>query len=72
MALNQDIRFEVRESAPQTYVEAKSLPRNFEAASNEKLRKTVSPTVAAVDDASLVGSLEHQLSALQTQFNVLK
>ena len=34
--------------------------------------KTVAPTVAFVSDAPLVGSLEHQLSALQTQFNVLK
>ena len=66
-----DIRFEVRKSAPQTYAEAKYLARNFEA-SNEKLRKTVAPTVAVVGDASLVGSLEHQLSALQTQFNALK
>ena len=67
-----DIRFEVRKSAPQTYAEAKSLAPNFEAASNEKLRKTVAPTVAALGDAPLVGSLEHQLSALQTQVNVLK
>ena len=67
-----DIRFEVRKSAPQTYAEAKSPVRNFEAASNEKLRKTVAPTVAAVGDAPLVGSLEHQVSALQTQVNVLK
>ena len=50
----------------------KSLARNFEAASNEKLRKTVAPTVAAVGDAPLARSLEHQLSALQTQVNVLK
>ena len=57
-----DIRFEVRNSAPQTYAEAKSLARNFDSASNEKLRKTVAPTVTAVGDASLVGSLEHQLS----------
>ena len=70
--IKPDIRFEVRKSAPQTYAEAKSLARNFEAASNEKLRKTVAPTVAAVGDAPLVGSLEHQLSALQTQVNVLK
>ena len=57
---------------PTTYAKAKSLARNFEAASNEKLRKTVAPTVAVVGNAPLVGSLEHQLSALQTQFNVLK
>ena len=34
--------------------------------------KTVAPAVAVVGDASLVRSLEHQLSALQTQFNALK
>ena len=67
-----DIRFEVRKSAPQTYAEAKSLSRNFEAASNEKLHKTVASTIAVVGDASLVGSLEHQLSALQAQFNAFK
>ena len=70
--IKPDIRFEVRKSAPQTYAEAKSLARNFEATSNEELRKTVAPTVAAVGDSPLVGSLEHQLSALQTQVHVLK
>ena len=59
-----DICFEVRKSAPQTYAEAKSLARNFEAASNEKLCKTVSPTVAAVSDAPLVGSLETSAKCL--------
>ena len=67
-----DIHFKVRKSPPQTYAEAKSLARNFEADSNEKLHKTVAPTVAVVPDASLVGSLKHQFSALQTQFNALK
>ena len=37
-----------------------------------ELHKTVPLTVAVVGDAPLVGSLEHQISALQTQFNVLK
>ena len=67
-----DIRLEVRKYAPKTYAEAKSLARNLEAALNEKLRKTVTPAVAVVGDVSLVGSLEHQLSALQAQFNASK
>ena len=67
-----DIRFEVCKYAPRTYAEAKSLACNLEAAINEKLCKTVALAVAVVGDASLVGSMEHQLSDLQTQIDALK
>ena len=67
-----DIRFEVRKYVPKTYAEAKSLARNLEAALNEKFSKTAALAVAFVGDASLVGSMEHQLSDLQTQIDALK
>ena len=72
MALNQIFASRYA-NLPHKHMQKQNLWRvNFDAALNEKLRKAVAATVAVVSDASLVGSLEHQISALQTQFNALK